>query len=325
MTYVKIKQEEKANLLPLSTRMVLAIRGLFACATRILCGVAFFAPFLGLGNTLAHWMAELKSLSPKMMSNLNSGAAYWNASTVSALYRSDYTNPDLPIPVPYTAYTVLRLRNATMVFLGLLLLQSLFVWLVKRKLSPHFKCATWTSKIQHLMITNIFPDSFKDWDFDGDNDVDYEQIVNNFKKARCAVGKEIKCTVLLQFITNLAFLTPLLITGKAKLYQKRNVCFPPASKVKERHEILLDTIGVFPQETEAFDRLTLLSWLLPAIVGTATLVDLLLILLYLYILHPWRVIFHQVGKCVIKTYNISFSEKKFAYLHNMFQVTQILA
>ena len=55
------------------------------------------------------------------------------------------------------------------------------------------------------MITNIFPDSFKDWDFDKDNDVDYEQILNNFKRARCAVGKEIKCTVLLQFITNLAF------------------------------------------------------------------------------------------------------------------------
>ena len=82
---------------------------------------------------------------------------------------------------------------------------------------------------------------------------------------------------------------------KAKFHQTRNNCFSPARKVKERHNILLGTIGVFAQETDAFDRLTLLSWLLPAIVAAAALIDLLLILLYLYIFHPWRVIFQQVG------------------------------
>ena len=65
--------------------------------------------------------------------------------------------------------------------------------------------------------------------------------------------------------------------------------------MQERHNILLGTIGVFPQETEALERLTLLSWLLPTVVALATLIDVLLVLLYVYILHPWKVIIQQVG------------------------------
>ena len=65
--------------------------------------------------------------------------------------------------------------------------------------------------------------------------------------------------------------------------------------MQERHNILLGTIGVFPQEAEALDRLTLLCWLLPTVVALATLIDVLLVLLYVYILHPWKVIIQQVG------------------------------
>lgn len=210
--YVKIKQEEKANFLPFSTKLVLGARGLFVCLIRILCGVTFLAPFLGLGNCLAHWVAEGKSLSPNMMSNLNSTSAYWNASTVSAIYRSDYTDPQLPIPVPYTAYTILRLRDASVVFVGLLIFQGLLVFLLKTKLSPHFKAAEWTSKLQHLMLANVFPDSFKDWEFD--NGKVQENTVNDYKRARCAVTKEILSMIFLQFTINLAFMTPLFITSK---------------------------------------------------------------------------------------------------------------
>ena len=78
------------------------------------------------------------------------------------------------------------------------------------KLSPHFKAAKWTSKLQHLMIANVFPDSFKDWEFDKDE----EKNVDDYKRARCAVTKEIISMIFLQFMTNLAFMTPLFITSK---------------------------------------------------------------------------------------------------------------
>ena len=69
----------------------------------------------------------------------------------------------------------------------------------------------------------------------------------------------------------------------------------PAGKLQERHNILVGTIGVFPQEAEALDRLTLLCWLQPTILALATVVDVLLVLLYVYFLHPWKVIIQQVG------------------------------
>ena len=167
--------------MPFSTKVVLGARGLLVCLVRILCGVAFFAPFLGLGNCLAHWVAEGKSLSPEMIRNLNSTDAYWDAATVSAIYRSDYTDPENPIPVPYTAYTILPLRAAFALFIGFFAFQSLLVLSIKRKLSPHFKSAKWTSRLQHLMMANVFPDSFKDWEIDGDDEVG--KNVDDYKKA----------------------------------------------------------------------------------------------------------------------------------------------
>ena len=227
-TYVKIKQEEKFNFLPFLTKVVLGARGLLVCLVRILCGVAFFAPFLGLGNCLAHWVAEGKSLSPEMMSNLNSSDAYWEAATVSTIYRSDYTDPENPIPVPYTAYTILPLRAAFALFVGLFAFQSLLVLSIKRGLSPDFRSVNWTSKLQHLMLSNIFPDSFKDWEID--NDQAAEKDVDDYKKARCAVTKEVLSMIVIQLVTNLAFLTPTFITGRPYITNNLNHGLHPQLK-----------------------------------------------------------------------------------------------
>ena len=60
----------------------------------------------------------------------------------------------------------------------------------------------------------------------------------------------------------------------------------------------MNTIGVFPEEEEALARVTLLSWLLPTVVAFSTLIDVLLVLLYVNILHPWRVILQQVDNSI---------------------------
>ena len=275
------------------TKVVLGARGLLVCLVRILCGVAYFAPFLGLGNCLAHWVAEGKSLSPEMIRNLNSTDAYWDSATVSAIYRSDYTDPENPIPVPYTAYTILPLRAAFALFIGFFAFQSLLVLSIKRKLSPHFKSAKWTSRLQHLMMANVFPDSFKDWEIDGDDEVG--KNVDDYKKARCEVTKEVLSMILVQLTTNMALLTPIFMTSKKDTFPKILSNPSSAGKVRERHNILLETIGVWPQETIALERLRLLCWVLPTVVGLATLVDLVLVLLYLYTLHPWKIILKQVN------------------------------
>jgi hypothetical protein len=50
-----------------------------------------------------------------------------------------------------------------------------------------------------------------------------------------------------------------------------------ASNIRHRHNILERSIGVFPKEQISFDRVTLLMWLVPLVVVTALLLDIILI------------------------------------------------
>ena len=73
----------------------------------------------------------------------------------------------------------------------------------------------------------------------------------------------------------------------------------------ERHSVLRLNIGTFAEEDEAFELLTLLTWLLPVIIVTSTTFDLVLAAVYLKWLHPWKIILQEVcyNKVVFLTCN----------------------
>ena len=75
------------------------------------------------------------------------------------------------------------------------------------------------------MLANIFPDSFKDWEID--NDQATEKNVDDYKKARCAVTKEVLSMIVIQLVTNLAFLTPTFITGRSYITNNLNYGLHP--------------------------------------------------------------------------------------------------
>ena len=62
---------------------------------------------------------------------------------------------------------------------------------------------------------------------------------------------------------------------------------------------LLDNIGTFAEEDEAFDLLTMLTWLLPVIIVTSAAFDLVLAIVYLKWLHPWKIILQEVWYCQV--------------------------
>ena len=64
--------------------------------------------------------------------------------------------------------------------------------------------------------------------------------------------------------------------------------------MREKHLVLFDNIGTFAEEDEAFDLLTLLTWLLPVIIIVSTIFDLVLAVVYLKWLHPWKIILQEV-------------------------------
>jgi hypothetical protein len=69
----------------------------------------------------------------------------------------------------------------------------------------------------------------------------------------------------------------------------------PAATVRARHHTILPAIGALPEEQAAYARLTLLRWLAPLAVLLTSLLDLLLVGLYMSYAHPWRGILETSG------------------------------
>merc|ERR1711963_417219 len=82
----------------------------------------------------------------------------------------------------------------------------------------------------------------------------------------------------LQMISNLLLLGPVFVT---------------THKVTEKHLALRDNIGTYEEEDKAFNLLTWLSWHLPVFVVASALLDLLLAVVYLKWLHPWKIILQE--------------------------------
>ena len=63
----------------------------------------------------------------------------------------------------------------------------------------------------------------------------------------------------------------------------------------EKHVALRDNIGTYEEEDKAYDLLTWLSWPPPVFVAISALLDLLLAVVYLKWLHPWKIILQEVS------------------------------
>merc|ERR1719458_2492536 len=125
VSFLKIHSEQKAGMLSGAAKVVLGLRALLFSVTRIVCVVAFFGPFLGLGDCMAHWHAEGIRLDQDIMKNLNGSTSYWDKETVNPMYRvQDYTN-----------YTLVTLQEAFFSFLGVIFLHSIAIFVLKMSVS----------------------------------------------------------------------------------------------------------------------------------------------------------------------------------------------
>ena len=68
-----------------------------------------------------------------------------------------------------------------------------------------------------------------------------------------------------------------------------------ASKVTERHLVLVANIGTFAEEDEAYQLLNRLSISLPIVAMVTWVLDALLGVVYLKWFHPWRILLQEVS------------------------------
>ena len=117
-SYVNVKTQEKIEFFPMSPRLLLGVRTLLIVTVRIICIIAYFAPFLGLLNCLAHWKADQL---------LQRGAS------------------------EYTDYTGIALGPAFIIFFVMMILQSAIIFCVKMQMNESFCEAVWSCKLQHVV------------------------------------------------------------------------------------------------------------------------------------------------------------------------------
>ena len=171
-TYVKIKTEEKKEFFPKLPKWFLNARSLLV-SSRISCIVAFFAPYLGLLDILSHWKAD------QLMEN----------------------------PSEFTAYTVVSLATGFAIFIGLLLLQTIVMFIAKWKMSKEFREAKVSSILEHLALTVNLPDNYADWDQCKGN-------VEEHREMKSSVVKENVVMICIHGVSNMLMLVPIWVTSE---------------------------------------------------------------------------------------------------------------
>ena len=184
-----------------AAKVVLGLRSLLFSVTRILCVVAFFGPFLGLGDCMSHWHAEEIQLDEDIKKNLNGSTSFWDRATVNLMYREQ----------EYTNYTLVTLQVAFFIFIGILLLHGIAISILKMNVSSHFKSASWLSKIGHVVESLHVPDVYKDFDIDLDGEE--ERTPEQYQMSYNSVRTETLWMICLQMVSNLFLLVPVLVTG----------------------------------------------------------------------------------------------------------------
>ena len=233
LSFLKIHSEQKAGMLSGAAKVVLGLRALLFSVIRIGCIVAFFGPFLGLKDCMAHWHAEkfelegelLKMISPTpaslepifkeakkkrinpdyLKTLLQDSNSFWEKETVDLLYREqDLTN-----------YTLVTLQTAFFVFLGVLLLHGIAIFILKINVSWHFKSTGWLNKMGHVLESLHVPDVYKD--FDVDLDGEEERTTEQYQMSYNSVLTETLWMICLQMVSNILLLVPLLVAGECNI------------------------------------------------------------------------------------------------------------
>ena len=59
--------------------------------------------------------------------------------------------------------------------------------------------------------------------------------------------------------------------------------------------LLQKAIGVFPEEEQAYEKISMLSWLLPLSAIIGSLIDTILVVVFMKLAHPWKdILFGQM-------------------------------
>ena len=256
---------------PIKAKALVFLWGVFSSIKRILVVVMFFVPGFGLFSLLYHWRAEqipfISDGDSNDVKNLtqfdsNGDKIYlYNSTPVawSLIDRWNYSDQASPSPPPYTLYTGYSLGEYFTMFWIITGLHSFCLVLTKLATSENFRRTSCVLEMFVHAVENInLPCPWRDWDQDGGTVTDH---VTRHK----SVNIEMVATMAVNLVFNIVMLVPV---------------FSTASKIKDRHIILGQSIGVRSEETISYDNSVTLVTSLSVIFPLLSVLELLTYLLY---------------------------------------------
>ena len=201
--YVKILKGKKSNFLPFFSALPLYLRAFLVSSVRVSCYVAFFGPFLGLLSCLQHLQAEQMDWDPELLEKLTGPNSYWDKNTTDVLFKK--VKPD------YTAYTLVDLETAALIFLAILVVYGAVLFIAKHALSARFRKAGWYNRAKYIIEGLNMPEALKDWDEDEN---ECTTSTEHYRSGRNWVLIETIGMMAIHLFFNLVFIMPTILTGQ---------------------------------------------------------------------------------------------------------------
>ena len=272
---------------PLKSQLVLLVHVGLSMISKVVACLLFLTPCLGLFDCLRHYqgllmpyeIVTLSSNNPQRYGHVNVSTDFVSYSDVTFSWAQlspyDYSNPSSPKKPEITIFTVFDAKEILYLFWFLFVIQAFLILGAKRITNPNvFKNLHWLQKITHSLENVWIPAPMQDWDH-------VHSTLDEYKKKRRKISLEIAVTIGVNFLQNVAMLTPIWIF---------------AHKVNERHQFLVDTIGPLPEEIDAHWNINFVSYYMVLIFFGGALLQFLFYWFYNSLCHPFQVLMKDQGK-----------------------------
>lgn len=267
--------------------MVMLVYTTTSVALRVFCYILFLSPCLGLMDLLRHLQGEMYPFYIPytfISTHMNTTDLFhfgdappipWNQ-----ISRWDYIEPYDAQPPDHTLYTVFTIEQYFWMLLGIMALNIFAQFMVKRFANPQsFQKLIWIDCLIHIISCCFIPHPMEDWDEEKGT-----KAKHIYRKHQ--VFREMFASITVNFSFNLLLLSPLI---------------PFGVNVFERHELLVNTIGAFPEEYQSFEQIKLMIALSFSLLVTLTFVQVVTYYLFNGRLHPFnKIITSEKSKVLLK-------------------------
>ena len=210
----------------------------------------------------------------------------------SHITRWNYIEEGIAEPPQLTLYTYFTIEQYLGFFLCIFAVQFVLHLALKLQTNPLvFQKLSWIDCVIHIISCCFIPCPMEEWDTE-------KGTVAMHRARKHLVFKEMMAAMILNFIFNIFMLIPLVILGKHQVHMKILIHYSfttfsdslSGTNIFDRHDILVNSIGAFPEEIAAYEQIKLMIGFSYPILVLLTAIQIVSYNLYNGRYHPFAII-----------------------------------